>query len=209
VNDLNHRFPRYSKLLGLYPAAYRHEYGEQMLQTLADMLDDPQQSRRAVWARTLRDFPGSLLRQQLAYTATAMTSTPPYLTRTARAGAGLVAPFFLLVLANALSGQALRHSVIWRPNVLPLWLVVLPALAVGLNLFVWLRWLRQQRRESAGSSWQHIADIRRSWPALAVMLVGLAIIAFVYGHDSVHCLTGNPLRELHNPHQTMQCIERG
>jgi hypothetical protein len=208
-SDLDSRFPRYRRLLKLYPKAYRQEYAAQTLQTLADMLDDPEHSRLNVWTRTLLDLPVSVLRQQISCTAAAMTTTPTYLKHYARSGAWMVAPFFLLVALNSLGGQALRRSVLWHTNVLFTWLILLPALAALLNLAAWLHWVGQTRRERGVSAWRAVTDLRRSWPALAVTVIGIGIIAFVYGHDSVHCLTGNPVRELHNAHQTLQCVQRG
>jgi|GEM_PF-2720969 len=53
------RFRIYRRLLNLYPAAFRREYGEQLLQTIADMVDDaPSPAERfAVWLRISLDFP--------------------------------------------------------------------------------------------------------------------------------------------------------
>jgi len=209
MSSLEQRFPYYRRLLRLYPAAYRRDYEAQILQTLADMLDDPEHSRAATWARALLDLPTSITRQQVSYTAAAMTSTPDYLKHYARTGAWLVTPFFLLVALNGLNGHTLRGTVLWHTNVLLVWLILLPSLAVLLNLAAWGRWVRQNSRQTGTSLWHAISDIRRSWPALAVIIVGLGIIGFVYGHDSAHCLTGNPVRELHNAHQTLRCIQRG
>jgi hypothetical protein len=209
MSDLESRFSRYRLLLKLYPTAYRREYETQILQTLADMLDDPERSHAAVWTRAVLDLPTSVIRQQLSYTAVALTTTPNYLKHSARTGAWLVAPFFLLVALNSLSGRALRHTVLWHSNVLFMWLILLPSIAVLLNLAAWLRWVQQSRRETHVGTWRVITDIRRSWPALAIVIIGLSIITFVYGHDSAHCLTGNPLSELRNAHQTLQCLQRG
>jgi hypothetical protein len=62
---LRQRFPRYSKLFRFYPEAYRKRYDEQMLQTLADMLDDREASTISTWARTAVDLPASIIKQQL------------------------------------------------------------------------------------------------------------------------------------------------
>jgi hypothetical protein len=208
MNDLGRRFPHYRRLLKLYPANYRHDYEAQMLQTLADMLDDPERSRTAVWISALLDLPVSAARQQISYTAAAMTTTPTYLTHYARTGAWLVAPFFLLVLLNGVDGHSLRHTIFWHTRVLFTWLILLPSVAVLLNLAAWLRWVRQYRQQSHTTAWRAAIDVRRSWPALTIIFIGLAIIAFVFGHDSTHCLTGNPIRELHNAHQTLRCLQR-
>jgi hypothetical protein len=208
MTSLEQRFPRYRQLLKLYPSGYRRDYEAQMLQTLADMLDDPERSRTAVWFSTILDLPISITRQQISSTAAAMTTTPDYLKHYALTGAWMVAPFFLLVLLNGLSGQLLRHTIFWQTNALYAWLILLPGLAALLNLVAWARWVLQNHRDSKLSTWRAMADIRRGWPALAVVVIGVSIIGFTYGHDSVHCLTGNPIRELHNAHQTLQCLQR-
>lgn len=208
MTSLNERFPRYRQLLKLYPSSYRRDYETQMLQTLADMLDDPERSRTAVWIDTILDLPISVIRQQVSCTATAMMTTPNYLKHYAVTGAWMVAPFFLLVALNSLDGQALRHTMLWHTRALFVWLILLPGLAVMLNFAAWACWVRQNRRDNKLSVWRAMADFRRGWPALAVAVIGLSIIAFTYGHDSVHCLAGNPIRELHNAHQTLRCLQR-
>jgi hypothetical protein len=209
MDSLNKRFPRYSKLLALYPAGYRADYGEQMLQTLADMLDDPEKSRVAVWLRTTLDFPLSVVRQQITYTGEAMANTTPtYIKRNALLGAWLVAPFFVFIVLDALMNQRLQHSWVWHTKALFIWLVVLPGLAVIFNLAALLRWIRFRRTETKQSVWRTLLDVRRNWPVLGMALVGLAILALVFFHDSVHCVSGNPLRELHNPSMTWHCVQQ-
>jgi len=209
MDRLSKRFPRYSHLLRLYPGGYRQEYGEQMLQTLADMLDDPARKKTAVWARTVLDFPLSVTRQQLTYAGNAAAVMPRYLKHNARVGAWLVAPFFLFVILNNLSNQRLHDSLLWHTDFLFMWLILLPAVAILLNTAALLRWLRSRRRETGQATWKLLADWRHDWPALAVMLIGLGILALVFGHDSVHCVAGNPFHELRDWHSTWQCVQRG
>jgi len=208
MKDLAKRFPRYSKLLYLYPVSYRKEYGEQMLQTLADMLDDPQQSHTSIWLRITLDFPLSVLKQQVTYTGEAMaTAMPTYIKRNALIGAGLIAPFFIILTINGILGNRLQSSWLWQSWVLFIWLIVLPALAVACNLAAWIRWSRAAR-ETKQSLWRILTDFRLSWPALTMMILGMGILGLVFFHDSVHCVAGNPVRELHNPSQTWHCIEQ-
>lgn len=208
MDSLKHRFPRYSKLLLLYPADYRAEYGEQMLQTLADMLDDPKHGKTA-WARTILDFPLSVIKQQLSYSGEDMTNTMPvYIKRNALLGAWFVAPFFVFVILNALMHDRLRDSWVWHTQALFIWLILLPGLAAIFNLAALLRWTNTRRRETKNSAWKTLTDFRLNWPALGMALLGLAILVFVFGHDSIGCVNGNPFRELHNPHQTWQCIQQ-
>lgn len=209
MGNLDKRFPHYSKLLGLYPEPYRKEYKEQMLQTLADMLDDPDRSRRGVWTRTIVDFPLSLIGQQLHYLGGAMANQMPnYIKRNSLLGAWLVAPFFVFLVVNAVFQDRVQNTFLWHNNILFMWLIFLPALAVLFNLISLIRWLNDRHHTSKKSLWRTLFDFKNNWPALAVILVGLGILALVIGHDSVHCVTGNPVRELHNANQTWQCISQ-
>jgi len=208
MNKLEQRFPRYSKLLSLYPSNYRQNYGEQMLQTLADMLDDPERSKTAVWSRLTLDFPLSLLKQQLIYTGEVMAmDTPYYVKRSAVVGSALVAPFFIFLALNGIMHNRLQHSWVWNSWFLFVWLILLPAIAALANIQALVR-----SRQAAGTAQNKRAvgvTARSSWPALTILLVSLGILGIVFFHDSVHCVTGNPYRELHNWHATWQCIQNG
>jgi hypothetical protein len=206
--DLNKRFPKYSKLLYLYPTAYRKQYSEQMLQTLADMFDDAPKQKTAIWIRTVLDLPLSATHQQLNYTGAAMThDTPQYVKNSALTSAALLVPFFVLVIAHSLD-SGMQHSVWWHYHVLFTFFVLLPSLAFLLSLVAFISWLVERHKQEKQSWLKAVLDIRRNWYLLVVLIVGLGIVGMVYGHDSVHCVTGNPFRELHNPSQTLSCIEQ-
>jgi len=148
MNKLEQRFPRYSKLLSLYPSNYRQNYGEQMLQTLADMLDDPERSKTAVWSRLTLDFPLSLLKQQLIYTGEVMAmDTPYYVKRSAVVGSALVAPFFIFLALNGIMHNRLQHSWVWNSWFLFVWLILLPAIAALANIQALVR-----SRQAAGTA---------------------------------------------------------
>ncbi len=57
----------YAKLVELYPKSYRQRYGQPMIQTFDDMLEAEQSKtgRLLIWARVLRDLPGSALKEHL------------------------------------------------------------------------------------------------------------------------------------------------
>ncbi|MGH7239184.1 MAG: hypothetical protein ACREHG_03850, partial [Candidatus Saccharimonadales bacterium] len=136
MSNLNKRFPRYSQLLKLYPASYRKDYGEQMLQTLADMLDDSnsRKDRLSIWLRTSFDLPLSAARQQLILTGDVIShETPDYVKRNSLVGALLLVPFVLALTANALDkvfyNQTLYHSWLWRKPAASLWAIWLPRVA--------------------------------------------------------------------------------
>lgn len=209
MNTLSDRFPLYSKLLHLYPVGYRKDYGEQMLQTLADMLDAQPDRKAAIWTRTAVDFPLSVLKQQIIYTGDTMaTQMPDYIKRNALLGTWLIAPFFVFIIANSIVGSQLQRSILWHRNVLFAWLVVLPSLAALFNLAALLRWMNSRHRETHQGTWRMLADVRRYWPAAALAILGIGILGLVFFHDSVHCVLGNPLREAPNWHQTLRCIQQ-
>lgn len=204
MDSLEKRFPRYSRLLNLYPAAYQEKYKEPMLQTLADMLDDPEQSKTNVWARTVLDFPLSLIHQQVIYGGIAMKQTPDYVKRSSLIGALLIAPFFILVIINGLTNDRLYDSFFWSTPALFTWLIILPALAGLINLAALARWSSSQ----TASFWRSLADFRHNWPTLATMIIALGIIVLAVGHDSVHCIIGNPITEAQKWDATINCIEQ-
>jgi hypothetical protein len=69
MTDLQKRFPIYAKLVWLYPAEYRKQFGDQILQTTADMLDhvDSSHDKRRLWLRISLDIPLSVSYQQVKY----------------------------------------------------------------------------------------------------------------------------------------------
>lgn len=208
--DLNKRFPKYSKLLYLYPDAYRKHYSEQMLQTLADMLDDSPtaQQKFTTWSRTLLDLPLSAVRQQINYTGETMTNdTPKYVKNSALVGAILLIPFCVLVFAHSLD-SGVQNSVFWHFPMLFTFFVLLPSIAFLLATVAFISWLVERRKQEKKSWVAELLDLRRNWYLLTVLVIGLGIVGMVYFHDSVRCVAGNPVREARNLSQTWSCIEQ-
>ena len=212
MGSLAKRFPLYSKLLRFYPAPYRDTYGEQMLQTLADMLDNAPSAaaKRLIWLRAALDLPLSAAKQQLKYTGGIMANeTPTYIKRTNLIGAILLMPFFILLVLNSTIGPLrMQRTWAWGPWVLAVGLIMMPAIALALELGALLCWALARRRQEHISVWRGLFDIRRNWPLLGIAALGFGIILLVFGHDSVHCVAGNPVRELRNWHTTWQCIQQ-
>ena len=212
MNRLERRFPLYSYLLKLYPPAYKAEDRQQMLQTLADMLDNAptQQQQVGVWLRVFADLPYSLAKENILYTGSVMAhDMPRYVKRNSLLGACLLVPFFILVAAHAANSQSLQASIFWHTHVLFVWLILLPVLAGLITSSSFAYWLQERHRQSPPSSlWRELFDLRRNWPMLIVLAAALGILAIVFGHDSVHCLTGNPIAETQNYHQTWRCIQQ-
>ena len=212
MGDLEQRFPFYDKLLRLYPKPYREQYGAQMLQTLADMLDAEPEHKTSIWFRAIVELPFSLTKQQLLYAGGIMThQMPHYVKRNAVVSAALLVPFALALIANGLDtllrNHTLYHSWLWQMPILTIWVLWLPILAALLALVSLLIFFRE-RSQQERYSFKQLFDIHHTWPLLAPALAALFIIAMVFGHDSVHCVTGNPVHEIHNWHQTWQCIQQ-
>lgn len=214
MGNLAQRFPYYSSLLRLYPAPYQKQYGEQMLQTLADMLDDPAQHKAAVWLRAVLDLPFSLTKQNLMYAGDIMKhDTPNYVKWNSTIGAVLLLPFFAALAANGLNrviyDRDLYHSWLWRTPVVFTWVLVLPVAAALITLISLLVYLYQRERSQHTGWIKGLLDFRHDWPLLLVAILAVSIVGMVRFHDSVHCLTGNPVRETTHFSRTWRCIQAG
>jgi hypothetical protein len=202
---LEKRFPRYSTLLKLYPANYQKQYREQMLLTLADMLDDKQNNKTSIWLRTTLDFPFSVTKQNVLFIGGIMAhETPNYVKRNALIGALLILPFFIFVIANSLTNHGLVISNSMKQLFLFL-IVGLPAIALVLTIVTFVKWASERK----APFWKSLIDIRHNWPMAIVSALALLIVLFIPFHDSVHCVTGNPIKELRNIRQTERCILNG
>lgn len=205
MDRLARRFPRYAKLLSLYPRSYRKRYSHQMLQTLADMLDDPTADRWSVWARTMADLPLSIGRQNLLYVGGIMKNeTPHYVKRNSLISTALLVPFFVIVLSRTLQHNHLYSSYVLRSS-LYITLLIMPALAFLLSAYTFIRWSRLRRI----SLWKSLLDVRHTWMVVSIGALALLIAIFVPFHDSVHCINGNPVREFRGWHTTVRCIRQG
>jgi hypothetical protein len=211
MKNLTKRFPRYSKLLHLYPISYRKQYGEQMLQTLADMLDNSSSSARAgIWLRTAIDTPLSIVQQQAILTGRVMAQDMPrYVKRNSLVAALFLLPFFSILTINSLVPERLYHSRLWQANILFAWIVAMPAAALVLSGVTFLVWLFQQSRKKQGNWLKSIFDFRHNWPMLAAVIVGAGILGLVFFHDSTRCVAGNPFREAQEWHETIRCLRTG
>jgi hypothetical protein len=209
MKDIRPRFPVYRRMLKLYPPAYQKRYGEEMLQTLADMLDGASSSlqRSFIWLRTAIDFPISLAQQQVHYAGEALENeTPHFVKRNTLIAFAFFVPFVLLVIINDATAHGLYHTWLWNVDVLTTWILVLPTLGFLVSGATLLMWLAQQ--QTARGWLRSMFDVRHNWPMLLEVIFGFGVIILVFFHDSVHCVTGNPIRELHDWHTTLRCIQQ-
>ncbi len=130
--------------------------------------------------------------------------TPSYVKQNAIIGALLLVPFFLVVASNVLSHDNLSNSNGWKIAFFTL-LVVLPAMAFLLNAATFIKWVSDRKK----GFWKSLFDFGHNWPTLLIGGLALLIFLFVPFHDSVHCVTGNPVSELRNWHDTWHCIQTG
>lgn len=206
------RFPRYRKLLKLYPKTYRDHYESAHLQTLADMLDDQPTTRgRAdVWLKTCLDFPITLTTQlAINLEGTVMNEVPQHVRWGGLIGGACLLPFLAALLANSLDNAINHHSLyatwVWSYPALVVWVLVLPALALGISAVTFLIYLSRETKVHRGGWLMAVVDIRRNWPAVLVGGAAAAVLFILFFHDSVHCFARNPLYLFSHWHAAMVC----
>jgi hypothetical protein len=214
MSRLEKRFPRYSKLLRLYPEPYRKNYSEQILQTLADMLDNTasKSEKLRIWVRLAIDFPATATIQNVSYLGGIMAhETPKFVWRNGLIGGMMLLPFCAALLANSVDQLVNNHSLygtwLWKMPLLSIWVLWLPLIAAILGISSLLVFLHHQRKAQINPI-NALLDFRYNWPLTLIAISGTCILALVFFHDSIRCVTGNPVREIHNPTATWHCIEQ-
>lgn len=205
------RFPRYVRLLRLYPQTYRQRYEQEMLQTTADMLDDAatRQQKLAVWARIALDLPMSIMKQQLLYAGGIMQhQMPSYIKRNGIIASILLVPFFASLMANgvdrALNHQDLYGTWFWHSWVLASFFLWFPELALLLLIGSYVYFVAKHGDQSP---WlKKLFDIRRSWPLIIPGLLACGILFIIAFHDSGQCLRHSPSYLTGHISQTWQCM---
>jgi hypothetical protein len=212
MDSLKKRFPIYSKIIGLYPAQYRQEYGQQMLQTTADMLDNTPKrgSRTLIWLRLALDLPANITKQQLQYSGGIyMKDTPSYIKVSSIVSSLLLLPFFAALAANGLdkviNNHTLLNSWLWKMPVLGLWVIELPLIAFVLAIGSYLFYLTKYKK----TPWlKRILDVRRSWPIILPAVVAFGILFLLAFHDSAQCWVQTPTHFVTHVSQTWQCTAK-
>ena len=108
------KYPAYRALLWLYPKAHREEFGEQMLQTLDDMLSDHTEAseRIAVWLRIGRELPLNIVEEHINNLEEVSMNKA---LRSRRVGVGIGAGVVIIALAVSI-GIALHRSNPYSPT---------------------------------------------------------------------------------------------
>lgn len=210
MDKLDKRFPKYSRLLGLYPTDYRKEYSRQMLQTLADMLDDKENAKAAVWLRATVDFPFSVTKENLLFMGHSfLNETPSYVKKASFAGSLLILPFFTFLALDALTSHSLYGGWFWHPWVIATWIIIMPALAFLICSLAFVKWSVQRSKIKKIGFLKSLFDWRRNWPMMIVSILSIGIVSLAVGHDSVQCVVNNPVKEIRYWHTTWRCIQNG
>ncbi len=213
--DLEKRFPIYSRLLRLYPNAYRERYQTEMLRTLADMLDgaatEPERFR--IWVRSAVDLPLSIAQQNLITAGEVMAmEMPSYIKVSGWVSGWLLMPFFAALTANLLDrvlyGHNLYHSWLWSYPVAALWVMILPAVALAVSASAFAVHMIRQAGNRSRRGWRAWI-VCQDWPVMTAGTIALAILLILFFHDSVHCFVQNPITTLNHWGQTLSCARRG
>jgi hypothetical protein len=206
------RFPIYSKLIALYPADYRKQYADQILQTTADMLDDAhsRSERIAVWSRISLDLPLSIGRQQVRSIGGYMQrETPSYIVRNSVIAAFLLLPFITAISANTvdklLSNTTLYSTWLWKMPALDIWVLILPTAALGLALASYAAFIIRGTNALKSSPLRRALDIKRAWPIALPAVFALGILFLLMFHDSTQCWLQSPSHLIMHLPETWKC----
>lgn len=168
------RFKVYAKLLYLYPSSYRKQYGEQLLQTIADMVDDaPSPSAKAaVWIRISFDLLITAGKEHFEVIGDFMTAKKNYnANRNALiSGLLLLLPIVALAINRALMISGPGRGV--PTYLLVMAAVIFPVLAITLAGFTLHTLLRSTKGPLSGR-------LRRVWPLTLVCLASLVFLALI------------------------------
>ncbi len=212
MSSLNKRFPLYAKLLRLYPAPYRREYEQQILQTTADMLDNPEQSggRALTWTKISLDLPLNIAKQQVHYVGGIyMKETPSYVKISGILSGLLLLPFFAALIANGLdkviNNQTLYNSWVWRTDFLRLWVLILPLIAASIALVSFLVYVFQGSTNKPKNLLGRSTDLKHNWPIVMTGLAALGILFILRFHDSIPCWIQMHTHLLHHKNLNQAC----
>jgi len=209
MSNLKKRFPIYSKIIELYPVKYRKEYGQQILQTTADMLDNTQtrSSRALIWLKVAIDLPINITKQQVQYSGGVyMKDTPSYIKTSSIISGILLLPFVAALVSNGMDKVVNNHTLygswLWKSPFIGLWVLYLPLIAFILAIGSYLVYLTRYKK----TSWiKRVLDIRHSWPIVLPAIFAFGILFIVAFHDSGQCLVQTPAHFVSHISQTWRC----
>lgn len=215
MSDLSNRFPLYSKLLAFYPKEYREQYGEQLLQTTADMLDEVNipGSKLAIWTRVAIDLPFNIFQTQVQYAGGTMwNETPHYIKRNSLIGMVMLLPFMAALIANSLdkiiNNHTLYASWLWKLPILRFWVLWLPEASFAFVAGTYIYFLAERNKSQQTNLIKRIGDIKRSWPIVVPGILAFGILFILAFHDSGQCWVHSPTYVTSHLSQEWQCTTR-
>jgi hypothetical protein len=150
----------YRKLLILYPASYRHEYEEEMIDTIQIMLADANTASdqwNLLW-RACKEYIISLTQQNILAFENTASNTPDYVRRSSEFSTSLMLPFFIICSYNWLNQYILHHAIPygeWESKTWIIYCIILPILAGIVLSFAGAKSLIEniRSRQNIASQW--------------------------------------------------------
>lgn len=165
------RFKVYARLLRLYPASYRKRYGKQLLQTIADMVDDAPSvpEKLNVWLRISLDFSLTVCREHFQVIGDRMNAKKQYnVGRNTVVSVGLfLLPIIMLTVNRMLMLSGPGRGI--PTYYLVIATAIFPILAIALAGFTLYRFRRMAMRPS----------VRQAVPLAFVCLVSLVFLSWI------------------------------
>lgn len=199
MSDSKRLFPLYSKFLCLYPKRYREQYGEQLLQTTADMLNEARSpvNRLGIWTRVAIDLLINVFQTQFQYVGEIVwNETPSYVKRNSLIGGAMLLPLMAALIAKSVdkvTGNRILDNVwFWKFYVIRLWMVWLPEAAFLLMIGTYIYFLIRPSEDQKSSLLKRAADIRHSWLIIVPGTLALGILFILAFHDSGQCWVHSP-----------------
>jgi hypothetical protein len=135
----------YHKLLKLYPVSYRHDYENEMIDTMRIMLSDATttNAKLSLLWRACKDYITSLTQQNIVAFEAAALKTPEYVRRSSKFSTSLVMPFFVICSYNLLNQYILHHATAygWEAKTWCIYCIFLPLVAAFILIFAGTRCL--------------------------------------------------------------------
>lgn len=203
----------YSKLIKLYPKKYKEKYGDQIIQTTEDMLNNTtgQYSKILIWIKVFFDLPFNILKQHILNINYILANeTPSYIRQTSIVSNIFILPFLILLIINELDiiihGSNLYSSWFWRMPILGIWVLWMPAVSFATTVISYLTYIF---KNGIDGMLKNIFYIRQTWIVLIPAFLAFGILFMLAFHDSTHCVVQHPYFIFTKFHQTMQCISNG
>ncbi len=168
------RFKVYAKLLYLYPSGYRKQYGEQLLQTVADMVDDAPSTyeRFIVWLRIGLDLPVTACKEHFQIIGDFMYAKNNHQINrnTFISGVLILLPVILVAINRMLMLSGPGRGMPTYPLIVIT--TIFPVLAVGISGFTLYTLLRSDKKLRTN-------NLRKSWPLGLVFAASLLLLTLI------------------------------